>query len=110
MTPRPRSVTLQNEYREDGSRLCLDATLAADGALRISGHDLGPVAEFFDGEYEWHYAVAADDVPALVVALGGRPGEDVLEMLAARYSGAESYGLGDALRASGIRYEFACWP
>lgn len=105
-----RWVSLQNEQRDDGSLLSLDATLNGDGALQISGHDLGPVAEVFDGEYEWWYTVAAEDVPRLVVALGGRSGGDIVGLLAERYSGDGAYRLGPDLQESGVPYRFSCWP
>ena len=65
-----RSVSLQNEHREDGSWLNLDASLGQDGALRINGQDLGPVTKIIspDGEYGYFYTIAGDDIPALVIA------------------------------------------
>ena len=85
----PRYVSLRNEHRDDGSWLNLDASLGDDGSLRISGQDLGPVTRTIspDGEYEYFYTVAAEDVPALVVALGGQPGTDVIDLLTQRCSG-----------------------
>ena len=107
-----RSVSLQNEHREDGSWLNLDASLQRDGSLRISGQDLGPVTKGIspDGEYEYFYTVAAEDVPALVVALGGQPGIDVLDLLEQRWSGDDSYSLGAAIRSSGVAYHFSSYP
>lgn len=107
--PRERHVTLQNEHREDGSWLNLDAYLDPDGTLRIVGQDLGPVTAAIssDGEYEYFYTIAAADVPALVTALGGEPGSDVLELLVQRWSDEASYGLGGAIRSSGVRHHFA---
>ncbi len=105
----PRSAQLQNERREDGSWLTMSADLFHDGTLRISGQDLGPVARSMSGddeEYEWFYTVAAQDVPALVIALGGQPGEHPIDVLEQRWSGDAAYGLGEALRRSGVHYEF----
>ena len=69
----PRSVSLQSEHCDDGSQLTMTAERRADGQLEILGQDLGPVTRSIsgDGEYGWGYTVAADDVPALVIALGG---------------------------------------
>lgn len=108
--PEARVIGLQNERRGDGSHLSLDATVQADGDLQISGHDTGPVAVFFDSEYEWWYTIAANDVPDLVIALGGQPGSDILDVLERRYSGDGSYDLDKDLRASGVEYTFYCWP
>ena len=63
-----------------------------------------------DGEYEYWYSIAAEDVPALIVALGGPPGGDVIDVLIERWSGEDSYGLGAAIRSSGIAYRFASYP
>jgi hypothetical protein len=103
---RPRSVGLRIERRQDGSHLVIDAAVNSSGDLQISG----PVSAFFGGEYEWWYTVEADHVPALVTALGGQPGSDILEFLERRYSGSEAYSLGKDLRASGVEYAFYSWP
>jgi hypothetical protein len=107
-----RFVTLQSDRLDDGSRLHLYASLETDGSLRISGHDLGPVAKNIspDGEYEYWYSVAAEDVPALVVALGGSADGDVIDLLREHWSGMDSYGLGAAVRSSGVAYHFASYP
>lgn len=109
---RGRSVRLQNEHREDGSALSIDARLERDGTLRIIGHDLGPVAEAIspDGEYEWFYTIAARDIPVLVIALGGQPGTDVIELLEQRWSGDAAYSLGAAIRSSGVSSNFSSYP
>lgn len=54
-----------------------------DGGLRLDGWDLGDAVERAHGdrEYEWTVDVAAHDLPALVAALGGAPGEDVFEVI-----------------------------
>ena len=82
-----------------------------DGRLHIDGQDLGPgtapVSD--DGEYEWFQTIAKTDVPRLVELLGGAPGDDILEILATRYTGEMSYELERLLRQSGISVEFfAC--
>ncbi|BBX27418.1 hypothetical protein [Mycolicibacterium alvei] len=104
-----RHVSLLNEHREDGSWLNLDAYLDSNGTLRIVGQDLGAVTEFIssDGEYEYFYTIAAEDVPALVNALGGQPGADVLDVLARNWSGDASYGVGRTIESSGVKYHFA---
>jgi hypothetical protein len=59
-----------------------------------------------DGEYEYFYTVAAEDVPALVVALGGQPGTDVIDLLVQHYCGDASYQLERDIRSSGVEYRF----
>ncbi|WKG04656.1 hypothetical protein [Mycolicibacterium sp. HK-90] len=102
-------MSLLNEHREDGSRLDLDVYLDSSGTLRIVGQDLGAVTECIssDGEYEYFYTIAAEDVPALLHALGGQPGADVLDVLASNWSGDASYGLGRTIESSGVKHHFA---
>jgi hypothetical protein len=59
-----------------------------------------------DGEYEYFYTVAAKDVPALIVALGGQPGADVIDLLAQNYCGDASYQLEREIESSGLEYRF----
>src|SRR5580765_1541537 len=88
-----RRVTLRNQ-KSGADRRLLCAVLTPDGDLRIEGQDLGPaVAEIFGeglSEYEWDVVVRAANVPQAVVALGGAPGDDVLVLLAERYSDLEA--------------------
>ncbi|WP_142392578.1 hypothetical protein [Mycobacterium sp. 3519A] len=107
-TKAPRHINLRSEHRDDGSWLNLDATLGDDGSLHINGQDFGPVTRMIssDGEYEYFYTIAAANVPALVAALGGEPGTDVIDMLAQRYSGDASYQLEREIRSSGVDYRF----
>jgi hypothetical protein len=55
------------------------------GGLRIEGQDLGDGVEAVFGkglwEYEWVVDVAAADVTRVVEALGGRPGEHVIDVI-----------------------------
>jgi hypothetical protein len=98
-----KRITLRSEHTGADSRFLL-AYLDDAGALHIDGHDLGPgtspVSD--DGEYEWFTTYAPEDVPKVVALLGGAPGDDVLDLLAARYTGAASYELEAKLRASGL--------
>lgn len=86
----------------------LDATLDADGTLRI--HSQSPAEAECDCEEEWGYTVLAADVPRLVLALGGRSGDDVLDLLAANYMGEGACDLGMLLDRGGVAYRFACRP
>ncbi|MGH2720634.1 MAG: hypothetical protein ACRDJO_03395 [Actinomycetota bacterium] len=78
------------------------------GRLHIDGQDLGPATAPVspDGEYEWFKTIAAADVPRVVALLGGRPGEDVLDLLERDFTGAGSYELERRLRQGTIPVEF----
>ena len=86
----------------------LDATLEDDGSLTLSGQNLGPGASW-DGEYEYWYHVEAKDVPALVVALGGEPGTDIVELLQRRWTGDAVAGLVTRIKTSGVDYRFSSY-
>jgi hypothetical protein len=51
------------------------------GSLSIEVQDLKPPEAMECREYEYAYTVAATDVPRLVAALGGLPGDDVLTLV-----------------------------
>jgi hypothetical protein len=108
-TTMAQHINLRSEHRDDGSWLNLEATVDHDGSLRISGQDFGPVTRMIssDGEYEYFYTIAAENVPALVVALGGEPGMDIIDLLAQRYCGEASYQLEREIRSSGVEYRFS---
>ncbi len=101
-----RTVTLRLEDDGEDFRR-LTASVTRDGALRVDGHDLGPGTAIVspDGEYEWVTTVAAADVGRLVVLLGGREGDDVLDVLERSYTGAGSYDFERMLRESDIPVE-----
>jgi hypothetical protein len=103
----PRTI-LRESRDADGLRH-LDARLAADGDLVIEGQDLGDGVERFHGpgirEYEWIWTVRAKELPALVAALGGQPGEGVLGLLERRFAGEAAAGLRAFLDGSGIAVE-----
>ena len=50
-----------------------------------SGLGTAPVSD--DGEYEWFETIAAAHLPRLVTLLGGADGENVLDLLARKYTG-----------------------
>jgi hypothetical protein len=76
----PKIVLRDEKTATDIRRLTVEST---DGGIRISGWDLGDGVRAFHGgsEYEWTISVATKDLPALVEALGGKPGEDVFELM-----------------------------
>lgn len=106
---RRRVVLRDEEVGED--RRVLTAHVDDDGDLHIDGHDLGPgtAAVSSDGEYEWSQAIAAVDLAAVVALLDGQTGDDVLDLLATRWTGARSYELERRLRESVIPIERWSW-
>jgi hypothetical protein len=113
--PRPgqpaRRVVLTNRQDEQGSQY-EDAVLESDGTVRISGHDRGSRVSDFFGQaitsYEWVYVVTPDRVDALVRALGGAPGDDVLALFAA-FHGKQRGQVSPLLRGPEIGAQFANW-
>lgn len=105
-----RTVTLRDE-REGADTRWLGASVDAAGALHIDGHDLGPGTAMVssDGEYEWFKTASAVDVPRLVTALGGRAGDDVLDLLEREWTGPRSYDLERVLRESDIPVTLFTW-
>jgi hypothetical protein len=98
-----RLVYLRSERTGEVTRY-LTARRVASGDLWIEGQDMGPWEHPLapDGEYEWVWAVPADQVPAFLSVLGAEPDADVLDVLAAHWSGAASAELEARLRASGL--------
>jgi len=82
----PGSVLTLRSERDDGGTLrSLWLRLKRNGDLVIEGQDLGrSVREWWGGsEYEWDITIQAADVPAYVRCLGGRPEDDVLDLVQA---------------------------
>ena len=102
-----KRVMLRCERRGRDSRH-LSAYLDAAGNLHIDGHDLGPSAGF-DGEYEWYQTIRSEHVPQLGRLLGAAPGEDLLDILVRRWSGARCSDLERVLRESDIPLERFVW-
>jgi hypothetical protein len=102
-----RKVQLRQE-RDGADSRYLSIYLDAQDNLHIDGQDLGPgtAPVSADGEYEWFKTIRAEDVPKVVMLLGGNEGDDVLDLLEARYTGEGSYELEKRLRESDIKVEF----
>ena len=105
------TIQLLEEKRADGSSLSMWAYLDTGGYLHINGQDLGPVTKFIsgDGEYEYSYTVAAKDIPALIMVLGGTENDNVLDILERNWTGIKSYELGDLLRECPIPVKLSTW-
>jgi hypothetical protein len=105
MTEEPaRRVMLRNGGAE---RRYLWAYLSADGALHIDGQDFGPETApvIPRGEYEWFQTIQPEHLPRLVELLGGEAGTEVLDLLAARYTGTAAAELERVLRESDLPVE-----
>jgi hypothetical protein len=98
-------VTMRDERQDRDSRH-LWAYLDDQGCLQIDGQDLGPSTAIVsdDGEYEWFQTIKAEHVPRLIALLGGKPRDDILELLRT-WSGARSYEFERLLRESDIPVE-----
>ena len=86
--------------RVNNIRSHLSARQDSDGTVHFDGHDLGVPAGLVsnDTEYEYFRTVRAVDVPELVELLGGRPGDDLRELLQSAWTGAASFQLERRLR------------
>lgn len=106
----PRAITLRDE-RHGGDVRWLGAHVDGAGALHIDGQDLGPGTAMVssDGEYEWFETIAAADLPRLAALLGGRPGDDVMDLLERDWTGGRSYELERLLRESDIPRTLFTW-
>jgi len=98
-----RSVSLRAEHDGEDHRY-LDAYVDDAGDLVLAGQDLGPATKLVsdNGEYEWFRTIRSEHVPALVFALGGDAGADVLGVLAAAWTGPASYDLEALLRDGAV--------
>ncbi len=99
MTGRPL-VVLRDLRLENGLHTILEASLTADGSLELEAQDLGGSACLMnsDGEYEYWRTIVPEHLPALVALLGGRPGDDILTLLARDWTGYWSFDLEALLR------------
>jgi hypothetical protein len=89
-------------------RLFVDAYAWSDGAVSIEGQDLGPHTPTGE-EYEYFATVEPGDVPLLLAALGGRPGDDPLALLQAQGEAIVRHGETAWLKAHGVPFTFHTW-
>jgi len=81
-------------------RLYVDAVLTDAGDLVFEGQDLNGWLGY--AEYEYWVTAPAVLVPRVVLALGGAPGDDVLDLLAAHADEVVMRGESTWLRSLGI--------
>ena len=103
------TLRIREEHNGDDHRV-LEVYLDGEG-LHIDGWDRGPGTALIsgDGEYEWWKTVAAADVPRLVELLGGKPGEQIMSLLAREYMGPKAREFERILRESDILVEMRTW-
>lgn len=61
-----------------------------------------PRSAALTGAYEWFKTYRGLDVPRVVALLGGAVGDNILDLLAERWTGAQSYALEKLLRDSDV--------
>lgn len=110
VTGERRTVTLRSEA-SGADRRSLWAWLDEAGNLHIDGQDLGPATVMVseDGEYEWFQTIRKSDLPRLLELLGAGVDDDILDVLADRWSEEKSYELELLLRESDIEVERLVW-
>jgi len=106
-----RAITLRSTCDQDGSRH-LWARLKENGDLIIEGQDIGPgVSKCFGPgitEYEWSWIIYKANISQLAKALGGGKADDILELLAKRFSVESAGELQNFLNEHHIPNEFWC--
>ena len=84
----------------------MDGSYDAEGCLVLAGQDLN------GSEYEWYFRIRPEQFPKVRTALGGKPDEDILALLATRVGTLSNTGSRDPgawLRDQGIPTEFSNW-
>lgn len=101
-----REVVLRNSTQGRDHR-SLVVRYTDDGGIDFEGFDAGPsvTAAWGSSSYEWHWTVAANDVPRVRALLAVPEGVDLLDHIAEN-CGAD---LPDRLQAAGIRLAFFNW-
>jgi hypothetical protein len=94
--------------RAPGRARHLEAIVAPDGSIRITGQDVsnGVVETDEFSSYEWTWVVQSADVPRAMAALGAESGEDAREVLD-RWMAANPADPGMVISKAGIPIEFA---
>lgn len=96
-------------YQSRDERRSLWATMLADGGMTLAGQELGAsIAIFGEGltEYEWAWTVAAEDVPLLPAAFGGKLGDDPIPLIRHWVRKGRGHDPGKHLEKSGFAVGF----
>ena len=106
-----REVTLRSKRDREGTR-ALWAYLNENGDLYVDGQDLGSgVSGAFGAgitEYEWSHMIKKNDIPSLVKALNGNPGEDILDILKKHFDKEPRFEISDFCERRRIPVDFWC--
>ena len=102
---------LRHGRRPDGSTQDMYAYIDDEtGALVLYEVDEGPVAAPMGGRYDKQTVVAAEDLPALLVALGAPKGADPLAFVLSKYKGPKrSWKLVTDIEESGVPFGQDWW-
>jgi hypothetical protein len=92
-------------WREGG--LVVRVRLTDDDDLEFAGQDFG--GHPFADQYEYWITVPARDVPTIVAALNGQPGDDVLELVARHAASIIHQGERAWVESLGIEPRFYSW-
>jgi hypothetical protein len=110
MTKNSSETVVLTQQRDTRGTRTIWARRLPDGGVVIDGQDLGRGVEEAFGpgltEYEWGWEVAASDVPILMNALGGRIGDDPIQLLSAWSRENIHRDPGQHLKDAGVPMEF----
>ena len=108
-----QEIIILRDIREPDDWRNLQVRFDDNGDLLIEGHDMGASVETFFGEgsneYEWVTTVKAKDVRALNVALGGKRGDDTLELIRNKCTGENAIDLEQLIKKKDIPKKFWSW-
>ncbi len=104
-----KSVVLVNQYLENGDDLYVNARVLEDGQLEIYRHRLWRGSEGIEDSESWT-RVASEDIPRAVQALGGQQGDEIITLLARRWTHSANFEINEKFERAGINVEFHCWP
>lgn len=109
MDEKRREVTLRSKRDREGTR-ALWAYLDKNGNLCVDGQDLGAgVSGVFSAgiaEYEGSHMIEKNDIPRLVKALHGNPGDDILDILKKRFDKEPRFDISDFCKKRRITVDF----
>jgi hypothetical protein len=88
-------------YAREG--LYVEVRHNSDGGVTIFGQDLRGGFPPGSAEYEYAITIETDALPIVVATLGGRPGDDVVEMLVTNAAEIVTVGELTWLRQIGVR-------
>lgn len=100
-------VVLHQQADEEGT-VFVRARITREGALEVSGQDIGRAVESLWGsrEYEWAVTIAPQHHALLEGALGHHGGTDPLGAVAAAFTGPAAIGFRSFCESHGVPHEF----